>query len=107
MADDSYATIGLSGPAAESGVAGAEDPSLVEDNTQAISPFFIANGSTNLLANTLTGASYYVLNTAAMVFQMLALELKLCRSLQLVSYVERLTIWVFPLGWFRPNATYS
>ena len=32
LADDSYATIGLEGPAAMSGLAGAADPSLVEDS---------------------------------------------------------------------------
>jgi hypothetical protein len=65
MADDTYATIGLDGPAVESGIAGAIDPSLVEDSSQAISPYFTTDGSTTLLANTITGASYYVLNTAA------------------------------------------
>ena len=64
MADDTYATIGLTGPAASSGIAGAADPSLVEDSAQPIKPFFETNGSTELLSNTLTGASYYVLNTA-------------------------------------------
>ena len=64
LADDSYATIGLIGPASMSGIANAADPSLVEDADQPISPFFIANNSTALLSNTLTGASYYVLNTA-------------------------------------------
>ena len=31
LADDSYATINLDGPASTSGIAGAADPSLVED----------------------------------------------------------------------------
>ena len=64
MADDTYATIGLSGPAASSGIAGAADPSLVQDTDQTISPYLLTDGSTLMLANTLTGASYYVLNTA-------------------------------------------
>ena len=61
---DSYATIGLEGPAA--GVAGAEDPSLVQDAslTPSVSGYFQAGG-TGLNVNTLTGASWYVLNTAA------------------------------------------
>ena len=61
---DSYATIGLEGPAA--GVAGAEDPSLVQDSSLSptVSEYFI-NGGTELNVNTLTGASWYVLNTAA------------------------------------------
>ncbi|MBM72112.1 MAG: hypothetical protein CL847_04955, partial [Crocinitomicaceae bacterium] len=65
MADDTYATIGLTGPAASSGIAGAADPSVVEDDGQPITPFFTTNGATQLLSNTLTGSSYYVLNTAA------------------------------------------
>ena len=41
MADDTYATLGLEGPAASSGIAGAVDPSLVEDASQSITPFFL------------------------------------------------------------------
>ena len=62
MADDTYATIGLDGPAVSPR---SSDPSLVEDSDQPITPFFTTNGATSLLSNTLTGASYYVLNTAA------------------------------------------
>ena len=66
LADDSYATIGLEGPAATSGLAGAADPSLVEDNalSPSISGYF-QTGGTELNVNTLTGGSWYVLNTAA------------------------------------------
>ncbi len=61
---DSYATIGLDGPAANT--PGAEDPSLVQDAglTTTVSGYFQAGG-TGLEVNTLTGASWYVLNTAA------------------------------------------
>ena len=41
MADDTYATIGLNGPASASGIIGAADPSLVEDSAQAITPYFL------------------------------------------------------------------
>ena len=34
LADDTYATIGLTGPASTSGIAGAADPSIVEDANQ-------------------------------------------------------------------------
>ena len=64
MADDTYATIGLTGPASSSGIAGAADPSIVEDSSQPIIPFFTTSGSTHLLSNTQTGSSYYILNTA-------------------------------------------
>ena len=36
MADDTYATIGLDGPASDSGIDGAADPSIVEDSVQPI-----------------------------------------------------------------------
>ena len=66
LADDSYATIGLTGPASLSGLAGAADPSLVEDTvlTPLVSGYFL-NGGESLNVTTLTGASWYVLNTAA------------------------------------------
>ena len=67
LADDSFATIGLDGPAA--GVPGAEDPSLVQDASLpvTVSGFFqdLTGTVTDLNVNTLTGASWYVLNTAA------------------------------------------
>ena len=64
LQDDSFATIGLDGPAAM--VPGAEDPSLVQDASLSptVSGYFQAGG-TELNVNTLTGASWYVLNTAA------------------------------------------
>ena len=65
LADDTYATIGLTGPACQpSGITGAADPSLVQDATQPISPYFLTPGATTLESTTLTGASWYVLNTA-------------------------------------------
>ena len=65
LADDTYATIGLTGPASTSGIAGAADPSIVEDANQPVTPFFLTPGATSLESTTLTGASWYVLNTAA------------------------------------------
>ena len=65
VAFDSFATIGLDGPAA--GVPGAEDPSLVQDVTLplTVSDYFQYGGGTELSVTTLTGASWYVLNTAS------------------------------------------
>ncbi|MDC3397328.1 fibrobacter succinogenes major paralogous domain-containing protein [Flavobacteriales bacterium] len=63
LQDDSFATIGLDGPAAL--YPGSEDPSLVQDAslTPTVSGFFTAGG-TELNVNTFTGASWYVLNSA-------------------------------------------
>ena len=63
LAADTYATIGIEGPASSSGIAGAADPSIVEDDDQPISPFFLTEGATSLLSNSQIGASWYVLNT--------------------------------------------
>ena len=65
MADDTFATIGLEGAASDSGIDGASDPSLVEDPTQPLSPFFLNNGSTLLESTTNIGSSWYILNTAS------------------------------------------
>ncbi|MDB0025428.1 hypothetical protein N9D95_02700 [Flavobacteriales bacterium] len=66
LADDSYATIGLEGPASSSNLAGASDPSLVEDEglEVTVSQYF-NTGGTQLMVNTIIGGSWYVLNTAA------------------------------------------
>ena len=40
IAEDSYATIGLDGPSSTSTLDGAEDPSLVQDVEQPVTPFF-------------------------------------------------------------------
>ena len=40
LVDDTYATIGLDGPASSSGLAGAADPSVVEDSEQPITPYY-------------------------------------------------------------------
>ncbi|HHZ96670.1 MAG TPA: T9SS type A sorting domain-containing protein [Flavobacteriales bacterium] len=59
---DSFATIGLSESAASSGIAGAADPSIVEDPSQQITPMFLNNGSTGASINSVTGMAYYILN---------------------------------------------
>lgn len=64
LVDDTYATIGLTGPAAASGIVGAADPSYIEDS-QPILPFFLTDGAIGLEANSQIGASWYVLTTAA------------------------------------------
>ena len=65
LAADTYATIGLDGPASTSQITGAADPSLVQDPAQTIEEFFLVNGATSLLSNTQIGASWYALNSDA------------------------------------------
>ena len=65
LAADTYGTVGLDGPASTSALTGAVDASIVEDENQPILPFFLQNEATDLLSNTVTGASWYILNTAS------------------------------------------
>jgi len=97
MADDTYATIGLEGPASE-GPAGSEDPSIVEDSTQPITPFFTVDGSTSMVANTLTGASYYVLNTAANGLPDANLQVKILQVTTPGTINGIINFQIFPLG---------
>ena len=98
MADEVLSTIGLTGPAASSGIAGAADPSLVEDSAQPIKPFFETNGSTELLSNTLTGASYYVLNTAGNSYPDADLRVLIMQITTTGSVSGTMNYQVFPLG---------
>ena len=63
MADDTYATIGLDGPAASSGIAGTADPSLVEDPAEPISTYFVTDGATSL-SSTTNFSTWYVVSSA-------------------------------------------
>ena len=61
MVDDTYATIGLDGPASQSGLGGnVQDPLLTEDPSQPLSPFFLTDGASSLVANTLIGNAVFV-----------------------------------------------
>ena len=62
IVDDSYATIGLDGPAAPLGP-GYEDPSLV-DLDLALTNFFTTDGATGFSSDTDPGLSWFALNTA-------------------------------------------
>ena len=64
LIDDSFATVNLT--VAQDFVEGAQDASLVEDSglSPTVSQYF-TTGGTSLNVTTLTGASWYVLNTAA------------------------------------------
>ena len=65
MADDTYATIGLSTAAKMSGMEGAEDPTMVQDPGSPWDVFFSESGETDLNISTHTGGAYFVLRTAA------------------------------------------
>ena len=98
LADDTYATIGLTGPASTSGIAGAADPSIVEDATQPITPFFLTPGATNLESTTLTGSSWYVLNTAANGLPDANLQVLIMQVTTSGDISGQINYQVFPLG---------
>jgi hypothetical protein len=98
MAEDTYATIGLEGPAGASELPDVADPSVVDDSAQPISPFFLVDGSTNLLVNTLTGASYYVLNTAANGLPNEDMRVLIMQVVTTGDICGSINFQVFPLG---------
>ena len=98
LADDTYATIGLTGPASTSGIAGAADPSIVEDSNQQITPYFLTPGATNLESTTLTGASWYVLNTAANGLPDANLQVLVMQVTTAGDISGQVNFQVFPLG---------
>ncbi|MDA0941025.1 MAG: hypothetical protein O2990_08480, partial [Bacteroidetes bacterium] len=98
MADDTYATIGLTGPASTSGIAGAADPSIVEDSNQPITPYFLTPGATNLESSTLTGASWYILNTAANGLPDANLRVLIAQVTTAGAISGQMNYQVFPLG---------
>ena len=65
MKDDTYATIGLQTGAKASGLAGAEDPTMVQDPGEPWDVFFVEDGETHLNIATHTGGSWFVLRTAS------------------------------------------
>ena len=65
LADDSYATVGLTGPASLTSDPLDQDPALLEDANEPISPFFLTNAATSLQVSSFLGSSWYVLNTAS------------------------------------------
>jgi hypothetical protein len=64
MVDDSFATIGLDGPAS-SGKPNSEDPMMVDDRSNPWTQFFKENEAVKLEISTLVGGSWFVLKTAS------------------------------------------
>ena len=64
LADDSYGTIGLDGPASLVGPA-AEDPTLIEDSSEFIQSLFTQNGNPGFVLNTSIGGSWFTVASAS------------------------------------------
>ena len=98
LSDDTFATIGLEGPASASGLANAADPSIVEDSNQAVTPYFLTDGATDLLSNSITGASWYILNTASNGLPDENLQVLILQVTTAGSVTGTMNVQVFPLG---------
>ena len=98
MADDTYATIGLTGPASASGIEGSSDPSVVEDPLQAVTPYFTTDGATDLFASTNIGAGWYVLNNAVNGLPDSDMRVLVLQVTTSGSISGTLNYQVFPLG---------
>ncbi|HAY56230.1 MAG TPA: hypothetical protein DCX49_02275, partial [Flavobacteriales bacterium] len=98
LVDDTYATIGLDGPAASSELADAADPSVVEDNNQLITPFFLEANATTLLSNTVTGSSWYILNTASNGLPDADMRVLIMQVTTAGNVSGQMNVQVFPLG---------
>ena len=98
LADDTFATIGLTGPASTSGVADAADPSIVEDAAQPITPYFQTDGAVSVESNTLTGSSWYILNTAGNGLPDANLQVLVLQVTTGGGVSGQLNYQVFPLG---------
>ena len=86
------------GPASTSGITGAADPSLVQDATQPISPYFLTPGATTLESTTLTGASWYVLNMACQWLPTASFRVLVMQVTTAGSISGQINFQVFPLG---------
>ena len=103
MADDTYATIGLDGPANSSGIDGAGIVYLAEDSSQPISPYFTTHGSTTLIANTIVGSMYYSLGTNGLPDANMRVLILQVTTTGCISGVLNYLIWPLGLGadWFK------
>ena len=105
VADDTYATIGLDGPAASSSLEAAVDPTIVEDEAQPITPFFVDNGATELVSNSHIGSAWYVLNTASNGLPDENLQVIILQVTTAGGISGKINYQVFPLG-VGENAEY-
>ena len=98
MSDDTYATIGLTGPASTSGIADAADPGLAEDPDQSITPFFLTDGATQLAANMIVGSSWFVLNDAGNASPNEDLQVLVLQVTTAGEISGQINVQVFPMG---------
>ena len=100
LADDTYATIGLEGPASDLDSQVQRILQLQRHAAQPITPYFLTNGATDLESTTLTGASFLHLahsfERAAAGFGFLRVLIMQVTTAGAIS--GQINVWVFPLG---------
>ena len=100
LADDSYATIGLTGPASASALADAQDPAMVQDAAQPFTPVSSRTGQLTW-RSTPTGASWYNLNTASNTLPDANNEVLIMQLTTTGTYLERSTCKCCDWNWKR------
>ena len=97
MIDDSYATIGLNGPASMA-QSGAEDPLLIEGDVPVINSFFVTDGAQGFNVNSAVGASWFILPSATNGLPDGDLRVLVMQVTTTGSVSGQLNYQVFPLG---------
>ena len=70
----------------------------MEDANQPVTPYFLTPGATNLTSTTLTGASWYILNTAANGLPDANLRVLIAQVTTAGDISGQMNYQVFPLG---------
>ena len=97
LVDDSFATIGLDGPASL-GPVGSEDPLLIEGDVPVINGFFTDDGADGFEVNSFVGASWFVLGSASNGLGDQDLRVLVMQVTTGGSISGQLNYQVFPLG---------
>ena len=97
LADDSFGTIGLDGPA-DLAMTGAEDPGLAEDSNALIERLFTENGNQGIVVNTSIGGSWFVVSSASNALPDASLRVLVMQLTTAGDVSGQLNYQVFPNG---------
>ena len=97
LADDSYGTIGLDGPASLAG-ANAEDPLLIEDENGFIESLFTEDGNQGFMLNTTIGGSWFTVPSASNGLPDASLKVLVMQLTTSGALSGQMNYQVFPLG---------
>lgn len=107
LVDDTYATIGLTTSAESSEITGLQDPSIVEDQSQQISPFFQSNNATSMESNTSTGAVWFVYPSSTNAQPDSSLRVLVMQVTTSGEIMGRLNFQLFPFGNLQEEELFS